>query len=83
MAMTKTYTSRPPASAPTARRAWDHFAAKYPSRTIETLAYSPSCDGVRGWIAELNKPEGATKCWGAGYWDDWYVKTIPAYELAK
>lgn len=81
--MSKTYTERPPATAKAARHAWDYFAAKYPKNKIETLAYSPKCDGLPGWVCELRIPEGATLCWGASYTCDWWIKCAPAANIKR
>lgn len=81
--MSKTYTTRPPASARAARRAWDYFSRKYPKRKIETLAYSQSCDGIPGWVCELERPANATLCWGTAYSCDWWLKSAPAETIRR
>lgn len=81
--MSKTYTSYPPATAPAARHAWDYFATKYPARKIETLAYSPKCDGYPGWVCELEKPEGWSLCWGSGSDSGWWQKSELAANIKR
>lgn len=63
---TKTYTSRPPASARAARRAWDHFARSRASkaRPLVELFYSPNYRGYGPhWCCEIGMVETDTMRW--------------------
>lgn len=87
--MAKTYQSRPPATARSARRAWDYFAKKYPNRKIGTLCYSPRLDrNGPGWIAEWEftpqQLDNALGHWGAMYGStDWMQASIPSHRLTS
>lgn len=79
-----TYTERPPESARAARAAWDYFTArKSCSRRIEALFYSPKCDGVRAWVAELETLASDSQHWGTSYTDAWHVLTATPYEIRR
>lgn len=48
-----TYSSDNPPKRGNAKKAFDYFRRKFPSRRIRELSYSPSCHGVRAWVCEL------------------------------
>jgi hypothetical protein len=82
------YSTRPPATARAARRAWDYFRAKHPKKTIGKLYYTPNFEGdFKGWIAEWQftneEMDRIMGCWGVGYWDDWKYKAASSYDIQR
>lgn len=83
--MTRTYTSRPPATARAARRAWDHFTAKRTAggkRPIAELFYSQhyQLSNYPHWVCILTILPNDTMHWGFGSENVTWAE--PAYLLA-
>jgi hypothetical protein len=62
------YTTRPPATAKTARKAWDYFIAKYPPpyHVPDEMFYTPVYDyEFRGWVMEWQYDESRRNSFGS------------------
>jgi hypothetical protein len=78
-----TYSERPPASARSARMAWDYFTAKKSNARRMEVYYSPRCDGIRQWVADLEVLPNDLMHWGTSYSDDWRTLMATPYEIRR